>query len=585
MTVALVLAGERRAGQGLSQDANVGVPFNEQLAALGVSRVDAAEHGAQAMVTVAAAARGAGDRVLICDGQPPVAELARLIHTGGTAAVAGPGQRVALLVHPDDLGELAEAADDLALNYRRPADPVGALLGELASRGVTVRVIDGTSDGQVADLVTDPAAADMARWAGERELTPAALYGIFLGLGLLSAVWFSELALRAKAFGVILLFAAFVTARAGQMLDVTIRAQGGHRSPAAVWFRLSSAIIVEFGLYAGIAASATIVVKGGANAGAGLSGIFGPALNSIADVGGQGATGVWRLAITAMLLLAVRQMADRCATIAGVETSHSKIVRLICLPSGERLTVLCASVIFVGARFAFIAGLGWGALAFGYTLTRLFTAPQLRPGGPEIAAARGDGPLSLALGRLVAGRIPPLLPLLVGLLVTCMLTALGLGNLPGILVLTPVAAMLLAGLGSWHPHDTTGDWIVPAVLQAGEYIYLAALAFAHHVSAPVTIALVSAVVLRHFELACRARIWPAGPRQDDAGFGWEGRMIVAGIAAFFGIVPLGFAILAGWVWLVLIRDFLTQWLPSGYWRRPPEELHVVKSTSPRRPAV
>jgi len=582
MTVALVLAGERRTGQELSQDANAGVRFNEQLAALGVSRVDAAEHGAQAMVTVAAAARGAGDRVLICAGQPPVAELARLIHAGGTSAVAGPGPRVALLVHPDDLGELADAADDLALNYRRTADPVGALLGELASRGVTVRVMDGASDGQVADLVTDPAAADIARWAGERELSPIALYGIAVCLGLVSAVWFSELALRAKAFGIILLFAAFVTARAGHMLDVTVRAQGGHRSPAAVWFRLSSAIIVEFALYAGIAASA-VIVKG--DTGAGLSGIFGAAFKPIANVGGQGDAGMWRLAATAMLFLAVRQMADRCATIAGVEASHSKGARLLCLPAGERLTVLCASVVFVGARFAFIVLLCWGAFAFVYTLTRLFAAPQQRPGGPEIMASRGDGPISLALGRLAAGRIPPLLPLLVGLLVTCMLTSLGLGNLPGILVLAPVAAMLLAGLGSWHPHDTTGDWIVPSVLQAGEYIYLGALAFAHHVSAPVTIALVSAVVLRHFELACRARIWPAASRKDEAGFGWEGRMIVAGIAAFFGIVPLGFAVLAAWVWLVLIRDFLTQWIPSGYRKRPPEELRIVKSTSRRRPVA
>ena len=576
MTVALVLAGERRADQGLSYTSGAGLPFDEQLAALGVSRVDTAEHGAQAMLTIAAAARGAGDRVLICVGMPPVAELARLIHSGGTSAVAGPATWAALLVHPDDLGELADGADDLALNYRRAADPVGTLLGELSRRGVTVRVVDNASDGQVADLVTDPAAADMARWAADRQLTPMAMYGIALCLGLLGAVWFSELALRAKAFAVILVFAAFVTARAAHMLDVTNRAQDGHRSPVAVWFRLASAIIAEFGIYAGIAASASLAPDG-------LNGIFGPAVRSLATVGGPGAAGVWRLAATAMLFLAVRQMADRCAIIAEVGIGHSRVIRLICLPSGERLTVACASVIFVGARFAFIVLLGWGALAFGYTLTRLFTAPRMRPGGREIAAARGDGPLSLAIGKLTGGRMPPLLPLLVGLIVTCTLAALGLGNLSGILVLAPVVAMLLAGLGSRHPHDTTGDWIVPALLQAGEYIYLAALAFAHHASPVVTVALVSALVLRHFEIACLARIWPGASRADETTLGWEGRMIAAGILAFFGVVPIGFAVLAGWVWLRLVRDFVALWLPSGYRKGLPEELRVVKSTSRRRP--
>jgi hypothetical protein len=230
--------------------------------------------------------------------------------------------------------------------------------------------------------------------------------------------------------------------------------------------------------------------------------------------------------------------------------------------------------------------LAWGALAFGYVLTRLFTAVTTdTAAGEEIAACRGDGPLSLLLGRFAAGRIPPLVPLVVGLLVTVMLTVLGIGNLPGILVLAPVAAMLLAGLGSRSPHDGIADWIVPAAIQAGEYIYLGALAFAHNVRPAVTFALVSAIVLRHFELACRGRIWPGSKREDEAGFGWEGRMIMAGIAAFFGIVPIGLGIIAGWVWLVILRDFLTGWLPSGYRTRTPEERRIVRWTSRRRPAA
>jgi hypothetical protein len=84
--------------------------------------------------------------------------------------------------------------------------------------------------------------------------------------------------------------------------------------------------------------------------------------------------------------------------------------------------------------------------------------------GLDLAAYRGDGPLASWIGELVQGRLPPLPPVLAGLLVTGVLTALGLGNLPGILVLTPVEAMMLAALGARHRHDGRLYWLVPALL-------------------------------------------------------------------------------------------------------------------------
>src|SRR6266700_8232072 len=84
MTVALVLAGnldDDAAGQ--QQQMLCG-----QLAALGVRRVDAADRTGPGLLTVAAAARAAGDRVLICVGAQtvPGPVLARLLGAGGTAA-------------------------------------------------------------------------------------------------------------------------------------------------------------------------------------------------------------------------------------------------------------------------------------------------------------------------------------------------------------------------------------------------------------------------------------------------------------------------------------------------------------------
>ena len=73
MTVALVLAGVADAG------------LCGQLAALGVRRVDAAERTGPGLLTVAAAARAAGERVLICVGADTVPEpvLARLLGPAG----------------------------------------------------------------------------------------------------------------------------------------------------------------------------------------------------------------------------------------------------------------------------------------------------------------------------------------------------------------------------------------------------------------------------------------------------------------------------------------------------------------------
>ena len=211
---------------------------------------------------------------------------------------------------------------------------------------------------------------------------------------------------------------------------------------------------------------------------------------------------------------------------------------------------------------------------------------------------------------MVEGRIPPVPPVLVGVFVTVALALLGLGNLSGVLVLTPVEAMLLAGLGSWHPHDGRLDWLVPPLLQVGEYLFLAALAFSRAVSPPLVFALIAAVVLRHLDVAYRARHrirWPAAraadgrPRQpgrrqpsraearpgrpagrsrgaaasygltwpptaadgrpaDVAGLGWEVRMLALGVGAALGIMPFACVALAGYLWALTIRDFLTGWL-------------------------
>jgi Family of unknown function (DUF5941) len=727
MTVALVLTAEPAAG------------LCGQLTSLGVRRVDAAEDAGKdadpgaGLRTVAAAARAAGEQMLICGGDLAVSgqALARLLGAERTAgyAEARPDCR-AMLVDPSDLRALAEAAEYLASRPGEP-DQVSALMGELARRGVTVEFVearpdgdaDRNEDGLVAEFFADPIARDVARWASERALAPAALMGISLGLGLVSAVWFSEPIAAARAAAAVTLLAAFVSSRAGRVLAAapgpvlaaigSLGGRAGARTsviqPAGDWLSAAGWAITECAVYAGLAASAGL---GGT--GAGTSAIS----FRISEIG-AGPGGVWRLGVAALAVLAVRRMADLCYERATERTggrirlprsAGRRIERALTLPAGERAVLVIVAGGIWGPRVAFLTLIGWGVIASGYLLTArlvglrdsaayggrpqsaaLATADEgsisldpaapfvalgamadgdrsghgadsgdgrsgdgnrlgrdeddddqgragdtgdgenalsavgLRPTGTvrepaarraprprataresaagyQIAAYRDDGPISLWLGRLVEGRIPPVPPVLVGVFVTVALALLGMGNLSGVLVLTPVEAMLLAGLGSCHPHDGRLDWLVPPLLQAGEYLFLAALAFTRAVAPPLVFALIAAVVLRHLDVAYRARHqirWPAarpagrrarkparpadsrpaqsrgaaarhgltwpplapdGRPADVTGLGWEVRMLALGIGAAAGIVPLACIALAGYLWALVIRDFLTGWL-------------------------
>jgi len=581
LTYALVLAAQADAG------------LYGQLAALGVRGVAAAERTAPGLLTVAAAARAAGERVLICVGDDAVPEetLARLLETNGTAAFTGmqartartvrrrPGQQPprtsaagdgALVVDTPDLDALAAAAESLAATQAAPT-AVGTLVGELARQGVAVRVLDAgpDGDGAVAQLIIDPAARDMARWAAWRTLTPAALYGFSLGLGLLSAVWFSELAIRSKAFAIVALFSSFTTSRAGSLLAAT----GGEARirPAVVWLGVASSLLTEFAVYAALAVSSGLVsqnVAGGLGYPAGLNGVFGSALQNaqVASWGGAGQVGVWRLAVAALLVLGVRRMAEVCyECTARVPTnifprSAKRILQqIITFPTGERFVVIALTAVLFGPRVTFLVLLAWGVVAAGYVLAaQMARSAKATRADCELRAYRDDGVVSRWLGGLARGLLPPLPPLVVSLLVTCVLAALGLANLPGILVLTPAVAMLLAGLGARHPHHGRLDWLVPALLLTGEGVFLAALGFSYNVRPPLIFALLAAVVMRHADFAYRAR-FVMGLRADRFGLGWDGRMLLAGLAAAVGQVPLAYAVVSGYLWLLFCWDFLSGW--------------------------
>jgi hypothetical protein len=549
MTVALILADRADAG------------LRGQLTALGVRRVDTTDRAGPALLSVAAAAQVAGERVLICagDGTVPEEVLARLLRAGGTAAFARTGAG-ALVVDPPDLEALAGAAGEPGA----PATPaaIGALIAGLRRRGVRVRVLDAGSDGDgaVARLIVEPAAAATARRLARRELTPAAAYGIALGLGLLSAVWFADPSTRARVVGAVVLFGSLTAGRAGSLL-----AAAGRRSrpsPAVDWLGAASGLLSEFAVYAALAVSAR----------EGLDGLYGAHLRNtvVATLGGPGTAGVWRLAVAAMVMLGLRRIAWFCyeaaaRTPANPDPGSVRRIaeQVITLPAGERYAAIAATAILAGPRLTFLLLLAWGVVAAGYLLTRPSPDPaaETAPANRSLAAYRGDGVLAYRLGGIVRGALPPLLPVFVALLVTCVLAALGLGNLPGALIILPLFVTLFPALGARHRHDGRLDWLAPPLIQTSECVFLAALGFSRHVAAPLVFALVAGVLLRHADLAYRARVGLGIPA-DRFGLGWDGRMLLAGLAAAVGITPFAYAVLTGYLWLLFCWDYLTGWLEA-----------------------
>ena len=380
-----------------------------------------------------------------------------------------------------------------------------------------------------------------ARQSALYRLHPLMLSRISVAFAAITAMWLAVASVHGEVVALVAAIAVVVTGHVGRLL-------AGERSPAAVELGLvGCGMLSEFLVYAGIAAAVSF--HPGVTLGIASNSVTG---TFIAGFGGAGTAGVWRLAIMAVILTLLTAIVDVCIHGPGQPLTRG---RLFGPPGDIRLPVACLAVLVLGTRAAFLIVLVLGAAALAMTVIDGLRHPSERG---ELRGYRGDGRLAIWIGKWVEGKVPPLPPLFVGLLVTGVLAALGLGNLSGILLLTPAEAMLLAAFASWHPHDGHSDWLVPPLLQAGEYVFLAEIGYAGRVWPAMTFALVAAVGLRHIDLAYRVRGNLANGI-DRRGLGWEGRMILAGIGAAAGIAPIVYTALALYLWYRLARDWTVGW--------------------------
>ncbi len=184
--------------------------------------------------------------------------------------------------------------------------------------------------------------------------------------------------------------------------------------------------------------------------------------------------------------------------------------------------------------------------------------------GDRLVAYRDDGPVARTLGRLSGGQLPPLLPLLVAAIVVGILLLAGVTGQTSPAIFAPVLALLLAGPSSTHTHSGRLDWLVPPIIRAIEYGYLATLAFAHGVSKPLTYALIGVLAYHHYDTVYRTRqrLWPAR-WVFRAGLGWDGRLLVAAVATLAGVLPVTIAVLTIYLGLLFGIESVYTWTRTG----------------------
>jgi hypothetical protein len=201
-----------------------------------------------------------------------------------------------------------------------------------------------------------------------------------------------------------------------------------------------------------------------------------------------------------------------------------------------------------------------------FLLPRRPSADDVASAGPigRLRVYRDDGPICAVLGRLAQGQLPPLPGVVVAAFVTAVLAIAGLGSQPSVALFAPVAALLLTGPAATHPHDGRLDWLVPAVIRAIEYGYLAVVGFATGVPEPLIYTLIAVLAYHHYDTVYRTRqrLWPP-EWVSRAGLGWDGRMLVVAAAGLAGVPPFAYVVLAAYLGVLFGVESVRTWTRTG----------------------
>ncbi len=286
----------------------------------------------------------------------------------------------------------------------------------------------------------------------------------------------------------------------------------------------------------------------------------------------------WPLGIAVLGLVGIRNLMSVCSVTPGFGEHPEGAIRRLCadaltMPLGGRVLLIGVVAPAWGARATLLALMDWAIVSIGYGLAGRAVRGLTENDGERssgrssvLLRLRDDGALARGIGSLVRGNLLPLPPAVLGLVAISALGLLGLHGLPRALMIVPAVVMLLlAAPGSTHPHTGRLDWLVPALLVGAQILYLTATGLGVGVPGPVVFALIATLLLHYADLAFPGRPVmltraqpPDGERREwGTALGWEGRLLIAGLAAAVGIATFAYLALTVYFGFLICAKVVT----------------------------
>ncbi|MCL7457288.1 CDP-alcohol phosphatidyltransferase family protein [Micromonospora sp. MSM11] len=511
------------------------------------------------------------------DDLPSLAAAARAVAAGvvpaaapSAAAPAGPAVD-RLFAGLTGLGTLTFAQRVRLLVARRVADPSGLAAAEAAVAAVDedraeLKLSVKERDDFFTTFFVSTWSPYVTKASAKLGLGPTAVTMISVAFAVAAAVLFGTGGRLALVAGAVLLYLGFVL----DCVDGQLARYTRHFSAWGGWLDTMADRAKEYVVYAGLGYGAT---QAGFRYG-------------------------WALAIAAITLQTVRHMTDTWYGVLHDEAARRPkavgtsgggigdklnaasnrvqadtgsvsywLKRTVVFPIGERWALIAITVALFGPLVSLYAVLAWGVLAFAYTgalrtlRARWMWVPVLdtvdatlhRDDGPlarVLPVLRPVGPLTLAVGAVLGPA---------ALLVAALLTRDGAEGLRWA-VPAALVVLLAAGLGAGAAHNGPLDWLVPAALRAGEYLFAIAVGVVGGVPPWLIFGYVFVLTLHHYDLTARLEKRQSAPPLHGVTLGWEGRSVLLALAAIVGFAGIGMATLGTYLLVVFVGSVALAWV-------------------------